>query len=129
MLEKSTDPAAQFWIGGSRLCWCTVGCCAAWALHPQLPAALPLVLPAAAVPIHPALPPAFHSLCMLCLLEPRIGAAQSVLGASAERHDRMPHGAKLGARWAEGRVGEEGMFSDLYSFCTLVHKQEEAGPC
>lgn len=54
---------------------------------------------AAAMPIHSASPPSSPSLCMLCVqtLEPRIGAAQSVSGASAEPQDRMLHGIKPGA--------------------------------
>lgn len=65
---------------------------------------------------------------MLCAqtLEPRTGAAQSVSGASAEPQDRMLHGIKPGARVGAGRE-QEGVFSDLYSCCPLVHKQEEVG--
>jgi hypothetical protein len=94
-------------------------CCAAWASHPQLPATLPLVLPAAAVPIHSALPPVFHSLCMLCLLEPRIGAAQSVSGASSS----VMIGSRMGQSqvpggWRAGWEEEGNVLRPLFLLCS-----------
>lgn len=48
------------------------------------------------------------------------------MGASAEPHSRMLHGANPGAgRRAGGN--RKRMLSDFYSFCPLVHKQEQAG--
>lgn len=113
-LEKSTDPTAQFWAGGSRPCRCTaLQCCVRHG--PRIRSRLPLsrYFSAAAVPVRSALPPVFHSLCMLCVfVGTEARAAQSVSGTSAGPHDRMPHGMKAGAGRRRG---------------PLAHRQEEAG--